>query len=150
MPGFASFTAFESSGLTFLSSFQVVPSVDVRCGLRIRPGHWLNEFGNMWRTPSRSITAPGLMYRSSVPASFVSTTTSGPNMNRWVTAGGGDGVMRGVAVGEGRAAGVGVLDAGAEVPHPQSRPASTSDIERRMPGNYVARRWSLAEGSPSP
>src|SRR6185295_8150197 len=135
MPGAASLNPVESRGFDFLSSVQVVPpSVEVRCGISIRPGQALNEFGNMCSTPSFSMTAPGLMYLSPVPASFVSTTASLAKVNRWVTGGGGVGVVRGVAAGLAAADPAGALGPGAvPVPH-AARTAASRIVDTRRTG----------------
>src|SRR5690349_18523344 len=147
MPGLASSNPVESTGCVFLSSTHVAPpSVEVRCGISIRPGQALNEFGNMCSTPSFSMTAPGLMYRSSVPASFVSTTLSLSKTKRWVTAGGGVGVISGVARLVGAADGA-VLATGDEL-HADTRSAisaieAIAAIDAR--GGRACRRASIAQ-----
>src|SRR5262245_58952234 len=134
MPGFAIGALSESRGSAFSSSVQAMPSLDVRCGTSMWPGHLLNEFGSMCRTPSASMTAPGLMYRSFVPASFVSTTTSSPNVNLWVTAGAGVGLTREVGPGLPAAAGVPGAE-GLAVPQPAATSATmgtTTDSDRSL------------------
>jgi hypothetical protein len=73
----------------------------------------------MWRTPSDSITAPGLTYRSlGKPAVFVETTGSG-SKTKWAPS-----VGDGVAVAEGGFVGAG-LGAGGTEPVPDDEHDAT-------------------------
>src|SRR5512141_4870 len=72
---------------SFAAGAHVTPSCETRCGTSTRPGHAENTFANMCSRPSASMTAPGLMYRSSRPTSRRVTTGSLPEKVKAIDAG---------------------------------------------------------------